>query len=74
MSAPRGTLETIRYTDTAGVTLWEEPASRFAHGSFLAVGATIAEKGIVYRVMAARVEGDIQLVRLTPERPEKRPA
>lgn len=62
-------IETIRFTDPAGSTLWEEP-KRLSRP--LVAGDSIAEKGIVYRVSSVQVEGVVQNVKLLPVRSEAR--
>ena len=53
----------IRYVDTAGETLWEEP---MIFRRLWAVGQSLIHDRVAYQVVARTVEGSVQQVRLVP--------
>jgi hypothetical protein len=60
-------VKTIRFTDSAGALLWEEP---MRYSRLFAYGDSVCEKRVVYRVAGVSIEAEVQLVKLLKERNE----
>lgn len=60
-------VKTIRFIDSSGTMLWEEPMNL---SRLFAVGDSICQKRVVYRVAGVRFEAEIQTVKLLKERNE----
>jgi hypothetical protein len=54
-------VQTIRYIAEDNIPLWEEP---MRYSRLWAVDDSLAEAGCLYRVLAVRVDGSVQIVKL----------
>ena len=59
-----GTIDTIRYVAEDLIPLWDEPMT---YTRLWAVNDELARDGCVYRVLAVRVQGSVQIVKLARE-------